>query len=55
MRKGAVAEFLKCAGTGWDSVHDLIKSLNLVVLELEYQGKKFYVRRLPTLSLPTFD
>jgi hypothetical protein len=50
MREEAVTEFLKRAGTGWDSVQDLIKSRNLV--ELEYQGKKFYIRKFPVLSLP---
>jgi wyosine [tRNA(Phe)-imidazoG37] synthetase (radical SAM superfamily) len=50
MREEAVGEFLKRAGTSWDSVQDLIKSHNLV--ELEYQGKKFYMRKLPALSLP---
>jgi hypothetical protein len=52
MREDAVAEFLKCAGTGWDNMRVLIKSLNLVVIE--YQGKRFYMRRLPALRLPHF-
>jgi wyosine [tRNA(Phe)-imidazoG37] synthetase (radical SAM superfamily) len=50
MREEAVAEFLKRAGTGWDTVQDLIENRSLV--ELEYQGKKFYIRKLPALSLP---
>jgi hypothetical protein len=50
MREEAVAEFLKHAGTGWDTVQDLIENRSLV--ELQYQGKKFYIRKLPALSLP---
>jgi wyosine [tRNA(Phe)-imidazoG37] synthetase (radical SAM superfamily) len=45
MREEAVAEFLKNAGTGWETVQHLIEKRDLV--ELEYQGKKFYMRRLP--------
>ena len=45
MRKEAVAEFLSKAGTGWDSVQELIKNRSLV--ELQYQGKIFYMRKLP--------
>jgi wyosine [tRNA(Phe)-imidazoG37] synthetase (radical SAM superfamily) len=52
MREEAVAEFLKRAGVDWDSVQDLIDKRSLV--ELEYQGKKFYMRRLPVLSLRRF-
>jgi hypothetical protein len=52
MREEAVAEFLKRAGTGWDIVQDLIENYSLV--ELEYQGKKFYMRRLPALTLTNF-
>jgi wyosine [tRNA(Phe)-imidazoG37] synthetase (radical SAM superfamily) len=52
MREDAVAEFLKRAGIGWKSVQDLIESRNLV--ELKYHGKKFYMRKLPALSLPHF-
>jgi wyosine [tRNA(Phe)-imidazoG37] synthetase (radical SAM superfamily) len=50
MRKEAVAEFLSKAGTGWDTVQELIKSRSLI--ELQYQGKTFYIRKLPALSLP---
>jgi len=50
MREEAVAEFLKRAGTGWDTVQDLIENHSLV--KLKYQGKKFYIRKLPALSLP---
>jgi wyosine [tRNA(Phe)-imidazoG37] synthetase (radical SAM superfamily) len=52
MREDAVAEFLKRAGISWKSVQDLIESRNLV--ELKYHGKKFYMRKLPALSLPHF-
>ena len=50
MREEAVAEFLENAGTGWETVQHLIGKRDLV--ELEYQGKKFYMRRLPAGSLP---
>jgi len=50
MREEAVAEFLKNADTGWETVQDLIDKCSLV--ELQYQGKKFYMRRLPAYSLP---
>ena len=52
MREEAMAEFLKRASIRWDSVQDLIKNGSLV--ETEYQGKKFYMRRLPALTLPRF-
>jgi wyosine [tRNA(Phe)-imidazoG37] synthetase (radical SAM superfamily) len=45
MREEAVAEFLKNASTDWGTVRELIENNNLV--ELEYQGKKFYMHRLP--------
>jgi wyosine [tRNA(Phe)-imidazoG37] synthetase (radical SAM superfamily) len=50
MGEEAVAEFLKRTGTGWDTVQDLIE--NHSVVELKYQGEKFYIRKLPALSLP---
>ena len=50
MREEAVAEFLKNAGTGWEIVHGLIEKC--VLIELEYQGKKFYVRKLPAYGSP---
>jgi len=52
MREEAVAEFLKNAGTGWETVQHLIGNRDLV--ELEYQGKKFYMRRLPVHGGPHF-
>jgi wyosine [tRNA(Phe)-imidazoG37] synthetase (radical SAM superfamily) len=45
MREEAVTEFLKRAGTGWDTVEELVKNRSLV--ELQYQGKTFYMRKLP--------
>ena len=45
MREDAVTEFLRNAGTGWEIIQNLIKNHSLV--ELEYQGKKFYMRKLP--------
>jgi wyosine [tRNA(Phe)-imidazoG37] synthetase (radical SAM superfamily) len=44
MREDAIAEFLENANTDWKTVKELIKNGNLV--ELEYQGKKFYMRKL---------
>jgi len=44
MREEAVAEFLRNAGASWEIVQDLIKKHFLT--ELEYQGKKFYMRKL---------
>ena len=49
MREDAVEEFLNNTGTGWDTVQKLVGSGNLICLE--YQGKKFYMRKLPVLSL----
>jgi len=45
MREEAVMELLRKADTGWEVVERLIKDTSLV--ELEYQGKKFYMRKLP--------
>lgn len=45
MREEAVREYLKKAGADWDIITGLIKSGSLI--ELEYQGKNFYMRRLP--------
>jgi hypothetical protein len=52
MREEAVAEFLENAGTGWETVQHLIEKRDLI--ELEYQEKKFYMRRLPVHSVPRF-
>ena len=46
MREEAVTELLNRLGTGWEIVQGLINNGNMV--ELEYQGKKFYARKLPT-------
>jgi wyosine [tRNA(Phe)-imidazoG37] synthetase (radical SAM superfamily) len=45
MREDAVAEFLKNAGTDWETIQELIDNGSLV--DLEYQGKKFYMRKMP--------
>ena len=48
MREDAVAEFLKSAGAGWETIQELVDNGNLV--DLDYQGKKFYMRKLPGLN-----
>lgn len=45
MREEAVIELLRKADTGWEVVEKLIKDGSL--MELEYQGRKFYMRALP--------
>ena len=45
MREEAVRAYLKKAGADWGVITDLIKRGALV--ELEYQGKSFYMRKLP--------
>ncbi len=45
MREEAVLELLKKGNTGWEIVEKLIEDGSLI--ELEYQGIKFYMRRLP--------
>jgi len=45
MREEALMEFLKKADTEWRVVENLIKDGALI--ELKYQGRKFYMRRLP--------
>jgi len=45
MREEAVREYLKRAGADWRVISDLIKKGSLI--ELEYQGKNFYMRKLP--------
>jgi wyosine [tRNA(Phe)-imidazoG37] synthetase (radical SAM superfamily) len=44
MREEAVAQFLARAGADWPVVHRLIDQGQLV--EVEYEGRKFYTRRL---------
>jgi len=44
MREEAVSEFLARAGAGWLVVHGLIAQGKLV--ETEYEGRRFYMRRL---------
>ena len=45
MREDAVAELLEKDNVGWSTINDLIVSGNLI--SLDYQGKKFYMRKLP--------
>ncbi|MBE9512583.1 MAG: radical SAM protein [Chloroflexi bacterium] len=45
MREEAVTEFLRKADAGWEVIERLIREGSLV--ELEYQEKKFYMRKLP--------
>ncbi|MFC1963888.1 radical SAM protein, partial [Chloroflexota bacterium] len=48
MREEAVAELLNRLGTSQETVQELINKGSLV--QLEYQGRKFYARKLPTRS-----
>jgi len=50
MREEAVKRLLNRAGAGWQDVEELISNGSLV--EVEYQGKTFYMRKLPGLSSP---
>ncbi|MDD5590342.1 MAG: radical SAM protein [Dehalococcoidales bacterium] len=45
MRVDAVKELLKKANSGWETIDRLIGAGRLV--ELEYNGKRFYMRKLP--------
>jgi wyosine [tRNA(Phe)-imidazoG37] synthetase (radical SAM superfamily) len=45
MRKEAVEEFLKKACANWRVIEKLLKENKLI--ELEYEGNKYYVRKLP--------
>jgi len=49
MREDAVAEFLKRTGAGSEIVQGMIEKGDIV--ELGYQGKKFYMRKMPGRSL----
>lgn len=46
MREESVDKLLSKADSGWDTVERLIKANKLV--EIAYQGRKFYMRRLPS-------
>ena len=46
MREEAAKKFLEKAETHWDVINELIKEGKLI--ELEYEGHKFYMRKLPT-------
>ena len=48
MREEAVRELLKKADSRWEVVGELIENGSL--MELEYQGKRFYIRRLSSPS-----
>jgi len=50
MREEAVMGLLDRLNTGWEIVQDLINNGSLV--ELEYQGKKFYARKIPAKAVP---
>jgi len=45
MREEGVTELLKKANAGWDIIKELIKDGRLI--ETEYEGRKFYMRKLP--------
>jgi wyosine [tRNA(Phe)-imidazoG37] synthetase (radical SAM superfamily) len=49
MREEAVIECLKKANADWGVIDRLIKDGRLI--QLEYQGRRFYMRRLPRASL----
>jgi wyosine [tRNA(Phe)-imidazoG37] synthetase (radical SAM superfamily) len=46
MRKEAVEEFLKKANADWRFIEKLLKEDRLI--ELEYEGNRYYMRRLPS-------
>ncbi len=46
MRKEAVTEFLKKANADWQIIEKLLKKGKLI--ELEYEGSSYYMRKLPT-------
>ena len=48
MREEAVTELLNRLGTGWETVQELINNGSLV--QLEYQRRRFYARKLTTRS-----
>lgn len=45
MREEAITEFLKKMGSGWEVIDSMVSEGELV--ELEYLGKRFYMRKLP--------
>jgi hypothetical protein len=46
MRKEAVEELLRKAGADWKIIEKLLHKHKL--LELNYEGKTYYMRRLPS-------
>jgi len=53
MREEAVIEFLKKANANWGVVERLVEGNKLT--ETEYQGRKFYMRKLPGVTSEYFD
>ncbi|QDA30904.1 radical SAM protein [Thermococcus indicus] len=50
MREEAVRELLRKAGADWDVVEELLRDGKLI--ELEYGGRRFYMRALPSRRKP---
>jgi len=50
MREEAITEFLKKMGSDWEVIDKMVSEGELV--ELEYHGKKFYMRKLPDRAGP---
>ncbi|ASJ08693.1 radical SAM protein [Thermococcus siculi] len=50
MREDAVKEFLKNAGADWDVIEKLLEEGRII--ELEYGGRRFYMRALPSRRKP---
>lgn len=48
MREEAVSDFLARAGADWSVIHSLIERGQLI--EMEYEGRKFYMRKLDAIS-----
>jgi wyosine [tRNA(Phe)-imidazoG37] synthetase (radical SAM superfamily) len=46
MREDAVVEFLENTGADWSTIQELVDSGSLI--SLDYQGKNFYIRKLPS-------
>ena len=49
MREDAVEDFLKKANADWSVVEKLLKERKII--ELEYEGRKFYMRKLKSRNL----
>jgi hypothetical protein len=46
MRKDAVKEFLTKANADWHFIEELLRQGKLI--ELEYEGNRYYMRKLPS-------